>query len=368
MEYKRFVGIDLGKRMMEVRILEENKKPVKWQGKTDAVGRKKLYSRLKKADCVALEACSLAFKITREIQEQVGAKVIVLNPRKLAIIHQSLKKTDSEDAMKLARLIQRIPEEELPVVPPPSEKEENDRAIVHEKRFTTEERTRYINRLHSLFVAQGITTIKKKHLKTEKNRLTTINALKGRRLEEAQRIVEMLTVLEKQIAELDEERNKALDDNELTEYVMSVPGVGPDTALAFLAFIGDGSRFSQASEVSNYIGLVPKVDCSGDTVRYGGINKYYGCSAIRRVVVQASWALIRSKDAGDLGFKYYELKARRGTGIAIVAIARKLGELLWVLLRRRMHYRELNIERVNAKFKYYKLKLRVDNKKGQETA
>ena len=359
---KRFVGIDLSKKTMEVRILQDKMPIIKWHGKTDKVGRNRLYKKLNKNDCIALEACSMAFVMTKEIENTVGAKVIVLNPRELAIIYMSLKKTDSEDALKLARLIQRIPEEELPVVQPPSEKEENERAIVHEKSFVTKERTRYINRLHSLFVGQGITTITKKDLKNADKRITTIKPLKDRRIEEAERLLEILVLLESQIENLMEEQNKALEDNELTKHVMSVPGVGPDTAMAFLAFIGDGSRFSRPSQVSNYIGLVPKVDCSGDTNRYGSINKHHGCSAVRRVIVQAAWALIRSKDGGRLAQKYQDLKERKGAGIAIVAVARKLGEILWILVKNRYYYHGLNFERVNAKFKSYGLKIRVEEK------
>ena len=361
----RYVGIDLGKRTMEVRIID-GEKTRKWNGRTDAVSRRGLYSRLSKHDIVALEACSLAFVIAREIITEVGAEPIVLNPRKLAIIYQTTKKTDSEDAMKLARLVQRYPKEELAVVPLPSEKEQDERALVHEKGFMAEERIRFVNRLHSIFVRQGITTLKKADLSTSKSREKSIKLLEGRCLQEAERCAEVIDIFEQKLGILAEEQREALRDNELTPHVMSVPGVGPDTALAFLAFIGDGSRFTNPGEVSNYIGLVPRVDISGDIVHYGHIIKKHGCTAIRRVLVQAAWALVRSSSGGVLAAKYQELRSRRGGGVAIVAIARRLGELMWTLIRRRDHYWYFNQEKLTKKLKIYKLEKKLE--KGRSTA
>lgn len=354
----RYVGIDLGKRSMEVRIIDDADNGIrKWNGKTDLAGRARLYKQLKAGDLVALEACSLAFVMAREIIEQTEAKPIVLNPSRLAIIYRSLKKTDSEDAMKLARLIQRIPQAELPLVPLPTEEEQEIRALVHEKGFISDQRTRFINRLHSIFVRHGITTVRKSDLKTGKIREKILELLSGNagRQDEARRCVAAISLFEEQLAGLDEMQTEALKGNALTPHVMSVPGVGPDTAMAFLAFVGDGSRFTCSAEVSNYIGLVPRVDISGDTVHYGRINKKFGCKSIRRVLINAAWALVRSKHGGALAAKYKELRNCKGSGKAIVAIARKMGELLWVLVRRRTFYHHMMHENLTKKLKLYKL-------------
>ena len=355
---KRFVDIDLGKRTMEVRMMDCNGKVTKsWNAKTDKVGRRRLCQDLTSRDVVAIEACSLAFVIAREIQENAGAHVIILNAARLPIIFKSLKKTDSEDALKLARLILRIPEDELPTVPLPTEEEQEMRAQVHEMGFINKQRVRYVNRLHSIFVRHGITTVKKSHLKTQRMRDKTLELLSDapNLLAEANRCVSAIDLYEEQLAELKEKQIATLDKNELTQFVMSAPGVGPDTALAYLAFIGDGCRFSRAAEVSNYIGLVPRVDASGDTIRYGSIIKKHGCTPIRRVLVQAAWALIRSSDGGALAAKYIELRERRGAGRAIIAIARKLGELLWILVSRRIYYRDVAPEKLTKKLKNYKV-------------
>jgi transposase len=91
--------------------------------------------------------------------------------------------------------------------------------------------------------------------------------------------------------------------------------------------------------VSNYLGLAPRVDISGTLVRYGGITKA-GNGYLRALLVQAAWALIRTKCGGALKERYEYMTKEKGLGKkkAIVAIARRLGELLWTLLRQGTDY------------------------------
>jgi transposase len=353
---KRFIGIDLGKRMMEVRILEDGKKAVAWSGKTDIKGRRNLIFRLEEGDQVFIEACQLAFIIAREIFKQINCNVFVLNPHKLHIIWKTIKKTDAEDALKLARLGMRIPPEELPTVPLPSEEEEILRAAVHELQFIKRQRIRYINRLHSIYVAAGLTTLTKKDLKTQKGRKNSIQQLSGRRLLEALRIQSLIDIHEIQIKEIDEEQGRLLLNNDSAKYLLSIPGVGPGFAAVFTAFIGNGERFSSPKQVSNYCGLVPRVDQSGDTVHYGHIIKR-SCSEMRNVAVLAAWALTRSKYGGSLMKKYIKKASERGKMIAIVMLARRIVELSYLLVKMRMYYDNGELVEENPKLKMLKKKI-----------
>jgi len=87
--FKRAVGIDLGKRTMEVRFIDENEMIQAWNAQTDSVGREKLYAKLKEGDLVGIEVCSLAFIIAKEIKEKTKADVVVLNA--LEISHNICK-------------------------------------------------------------------------------------------------------------------------------------------------------------------------------------------------------------------------------------------------------------------------------------
>jgi transposase len=110
-------------------------------------------------------------------------------------------------------------------------------------------------------------------------------------------------------------------------------------ALTFVAYVGDVRRFENASQVSNYLGLVPRVDISGTLVRYGRITKQ-GNGCLRALLVQAAWALIRSKGGGALRERYWYMTEGKGLGKkkSIVAIARRLAELLYSLMKNGTEY------------------------------
>ena len=120
---RRYVGIDLGKREYTMAIIEANGKARIHQVKTSGQGRQGLHRLLTKVDKAALEAGNLAFVVAGEILTRVGCEVRVLNAAKLPFIWDAPTKTDKEDALKLARLVEERRDEKLPIVPLPSEKE-----------------------------------------------------------------------------------------------------------------------------------------------------------------------------------------------------------------------------------------------------
>lgn len=355
---QRYVGIDLGKRTMEVRI-KNGDQFICWNGKTDSVGREKLMRLLLPSDRIGLEAGNLAFQIAKQIMKEVGSEVLVLNPGDLQIIYKSTKKTDKEDALKIVRMIEKFSNDELPIVTIPSEAEEENRALVSQMIFHKEMRTQLINRLHSEYLKAGIVDIKKSDLKTKANREKAKQRLEEPNSIKAVELLEkLISDVESNIEELDEQKTEALKKVDTIPFLMSIPGVGPELALAFSAYIGDGSRFSNAGQTTNYVGLVPRVDISGDTIRYGHITKK-GCVQIRRVAIQGAWALVRSKWGGALQKKYFKIAGRRGKGIAIVAIARRLIELMWTLSVKRTYYWYMPAENIEEKLKKYKIGIKA---------
>lgn len=193
------VGLDLGKRTYEMCLITKDNKVIRTGGKTDFSGLDKLCTKLSKDDVVAMEACNLAFRIERILSEKVGCRVIILNPGRLAIIFMSTRKTDKEDSMKLARYIRSHEEDEMPVVTPPSNEEWARRKLLSEYRSLKAQRTREINRLHAIFEHAGFTQFTRKDMCVPKNREEILALLKGYEKEEADRLVERLSLLEKQV-------------------------------------------------------------------------------------------------------------------------------------------------------------------------
>ena len=339
MEQKRFVGIDLGKRTYEMKIIGINGKVTGTNGQTNPSGRKLLYRKLLATDRVAIEVCSLGMVMAKEIQKEVGCEVVLLNPSQLALIYRSLKKNDKEDALKLARLVQKYTNEELPKVELPTEHEENLRQILTEIRQLKNDRTKEINRLHAIFVECGITEIKKKDLATIDNRIKCIKMLKGIALAQAERILKKLELVETQTDEVEELLDKEIDGDKNIEKLTEIPGVGKQLASAYVAFIGDGSRFPNASTIGAATGLVPRLDMSSTVCRMGHITKC-GNKNLRTLLILAAWSHVRSRDGGALKdkFLYMTQFQSKGKKIAIVAIARKLAELMYILLKNDTSY------------------------------
>ena len=329
----RHVGIDLGKRTYELAIVGKGGKVEKSNGLTCVAGRQKLYKKLRPNDKVALEAGNLAFIIAKELEAAVGCRVYVLNPSHLPMIYGSMKKTDKEDSLKLAHIVEDFQEERLPTVPVPSDQEMKRRKILAGYRRAQQSRSREINKLHALFLAQGITTKVRADLATSEERKEAIKELTGLELEEAEYLVSCLELHEQRIEAMERHMKKESGGDEVIKRLQSIPGVGPMVAFAFVAHIGV-DRFENASQVSNYLGLVPRVYISGDTVRYGRITKR-GNGYLRALLVQAAWALTRTRKGGKLKerYEYMTKEKSKSKKKAIVAVARRLAELLYVLMR-----------------------------------
>lgn len=339
MSQRRLVGIDLGKRTYEMKIIAPNGKVTGTNGKTSPAGRKALYEKLLPNDRVAIEVCSLAMVMAKEIEKKVGCEVVLLNPSQIALIYRSVKKNDQEDALKLARLVQKFDNDELPTVNLPTEHEENIRQILTELRQLKNDRTKEINRLHAVFLECGITEVKRKDLGTSIARERTIKILKGMSYSQAERLLKKLELIDDQIEEVEKLLDIELEGDRNVEKLIEIPGVGKQLASAYIAFIGDGSRFPNVSSIGAATGLVPRLDMSSTICRLGHITKC-GNKNLRSLLIMAAWSHVRAKNGGAIKDKFiYMTKTKsKGKKIAIVAAARKLAELMYTILKNDTSY------------------------------
>jgi transposase len=324
--------------------------------KTDEKGRRQLCSFLRKEDLVAMEVCGYANMLARILMKQVGCEVRLLNPGALAMIWKSRKKTDKEDALKIGKYLRDTPEAERVEVPLLSEEEEGFRADITMKEFLKKERTMAINRLHAFYGNEGIIDVTRGDLKDDAGRKARHGELSERSQVYAQLLEEQLVLLEKQLKAMEETVDEKTRNHELAPYVMSIPGVGLGIAAVLIAYLGDGKRFSKPGEVANYAGFAPRVDCSGDTNRYGSIARYSYCHPIRAVVLEGVWSINRCGYGGPLKAKFQSLAARMNKRKSAVAVARKLVTLAWLLIKRREYYSGIDTDTLKKKLRYYKVR------------
>jgi transposase len=151
-------------------------------------------------------------------------------------------------------------------------------------------------------------------------------------------LLELLDRLNPTIAELMQAIEAEVEKYPAAQRLMTHPGVGALTALAFVLIIGEAERFQCGKQIAAYLGLVPLEKSSGNRRRLGHITKQ-GSSIARFLLVEAAQVTVRSLP--EWRSKYVHLTMRRGRKIAKVAMARKLAVRLYWMMRKEWDYEQL---------------------------
>jgi transposase len=139
------------------------------------------------------------------------------------------------------------------------------------------------------------------------------------------------------IAELSQAIEQEAEKHPEARRLMTHPGVGALTALAFVPIIGNAERFSRGKQVASYLGLVPLEKSSGNRRRLGHITKQ-GSSMLRFLLVEAAQVTVRSLP--EWRSQYFGLTLRRGRKTAKVAMARRLAIRLYWMWRQGWDYQQ----------------------------
>ena len=129
----------------------------------------------------------------------------------------------------------------------------------------------------------------------------------------------LLTMLNQQISKLDRAVQQAAEENPQSKLLMTQPGVGPNTALAFVLTIGDVGRFRRGKQVASYLGLIPREASSGGRQKLGAISKQ-GNRMLRSLLVEAAQVAV-VHDPG-LRKQYHHRCHQKPKAVAKVAVAR----------------------------------------------
>jgi len=147
--------------------------------------------------------------------------------------------------------------------------------------------------------------------------------------------------------------------------LMTVPGVNVICAASFLAAIGDIRRFQTSRQLVAYLGLDPKVRQSGSEPARGGRISKRGSASARWALVEAAWSVVHQP--GPLRAFYERIRARRGHGIAVVAVARKLAVLFWCLLTHGEDYAHGQPSLTAKKLRLLEIRAGAPTRKGKPT-
>ena len=143
-----------------------------------------------------------------------------------------------------------------------------------------------------------------------------------------------------QIEEADAVIKKTADENEACQRLVAIPGIGPVTATAVIAAIGNGAAFRKGREFAAWMGVVPGEYSTGGKQKLLGISKR-GNPYLRRLFVQGARAVLQqsAKQSSGLSTWLAQLTSRTHRNVAAVALANKLARMAWAVLAKNEPYR-----------------------------
>ena len=330
------VGIDLGKTTFHLVGLNVS---------GEVVVRKK-YSRKQllhftanlRVALIGMEACGGSHFLGRALREQ-GHEVRLI-PAQYVKPYVKTNKSDYIDAEAIAEAVGRP---RMRFVPIKSDNQLDTQSLHRVRERWVMRRTAVVNQIRGLLLERGITL--------RKGRCPLEAALPGILEDATAKLSGALRLLLAQLKlELDQLATRLEDADALLQKIAqeseacrrldAIPGIGPVTATAIIAAIGNGAAFGKGREFAAWVGLVPGEHSTGGKQKLLGISKR-GNSYLRRLFVQGARAVLqfREKQSSGLSAWLAQLTSRVHHNVAGVALANKLARMAWAVLAKGEVYR-----------------------------
>jgi transposase len=314
----------------------------------DAQGRVVVRKRLRRAAVeryfasrppalVGIEACGSAHHWARLLLAQ-GHEVRLL-PAAYVKPYVKRNKTDQRDAEAICEAVRRP---SMRLVAVKSVAQQCDRAVQRSRDLLVRQRTQLMNAIRAMLSEMGI--VAAQGLKGFAALTAMIEAsdaaIPAALLPSLEALVRQWRQLDAEVAVLERRIQALAHDNEAARRLMSIPGIGPLTAHAMVAAVGEGRQFRSARDFAAWVGLTPKEASSGNKRRSGKISRA-GDGSLRRLFVLGASAWLRHavKRPDKAGPWLSGILARRPVKVAIVAQAAKTARIAWAVLTSGQSYR-----------------------------
>jgi transposase len=287
---------------------------------------------------VGMEACASAHHWARQLQA-MGHHVQLLPPQyvKPFLLGQ---KNDANDA---AAICTAMSHPEIPRVTVKTIAQQDVQALHRVRTTRMKQRTALINQMRGLLAEYGIViAVSPAALRKAIPELLE-DADNGLSFDLRQLLAELydeLVAIDQRVAELTQRIERTVRTHDAGKRLLEIPGIGPLTASALLATIGDARQFKNGRQMAAFLGLVPRQHSSGGKTRLLGIHKH-GDSYLRGLLVHGARSVLRvAADKPDDRSRWLmTLTTRRHPNIATVAQANKTARIAWAILARQEHYR-----------------------------
>ena len=293
---------------------------------------REFYSELPRPVRVGVEAIG-PMQWFLNLLEELGIECQVGDATKIRAAEPRKQKHDRRDAELILKL---LVERRFPAIWRPSKEQLDLRALLLHRHHWVRLRTQIQNALQAIALANGLRRGPGLWSYDGQAKIAFLplppHASYRRSLLQAlyRKMEEEIEQLSAQVAEQAERRSGA-------QLLMTHPGVGPVTALATDVFLGDPQRFADGKALASYVGLIPREYSSGARQRLGALTKQ-GSPFLRFLWNEASAHAARHDP--ELQRFYRRKLVHKGLGKARVAVARKLGIRLWIMLRDQIDYQE----------------------------
>jgi transposase len=330
------LGIDLAKNVFQVHGVDEKGRTVLQR----QLRRRQLlpFVAQLRPCLVAMEACGGAHYWAREIAKH-GHEVRLMSPRFVRPYVKS-NKNDARDAEAICEAVGRP---SMRFVTVKIQAQQDMLALHRVRSLLIRERTALMNQMRGLLaeygvvVAQGTLQLRRALSLILEDRDNGVSALLRELLAE---MSERLRFFEERLKRYDQRIAEFARADQRAGRLMAVEGVGPLTATALIAAVGDARQFHSGRELSAWLGLVPRQQSSGGRCVLLGISKR-GDRYLRTLLIHGARATLRfaARKRDPRSRWIGAVRERRGTNIAAVALANKNARILWALLARSEDYR-----------------------------
>jgi transposase len=330
------LGIDLGKTVFHLVGLDSSGQVVvrKRCSRTQLLA----FTGNLQVQLIGMEACSGAHFLGKALRAQ--GHDVRLMPAQYVKPYVKTNKSDYIDAEAIAEAVQRP---RMRFVPIKTEEQLDLQALHRVRERWVMRRTAVVNQIRSLLLERGLTLPKgRSHLGEMLPRILEDAELKlsgAFRVLLAQLKLE-LEQLAARIEQMDMVIQQEARENESCQRLTTIPGVGPVTATALIAAVGNGSAFGKGRDLSAWMGIVPGEYSTGGKQKLLGISKR-GNKYLRRLFVQGARSVLqqRHKQAPGLSRWLAQLLARTHQNVVVVALANKLVRIAWAVLCKNENYR-----------------------------
>jgi transposase len=322
------IGLDLAKAVFQVHGADDR-------------GRTVLKKQLKRAQVLAffanltpckigMEACGSAHYWARKLIT-MGHEVVLIPPQYV----KPFVKRNKNDAADAEAICEAVTRPNMPSVPVKSVEQQAILSLHRARQGFVKARTAQANQIRGLLaeygfaIPQGIGHIAKRVPEIIED---GENDLPGNFRLLIQRLVDHLKELDRQVDGLELEIQQWHKNNPLSQKVAKIPGIGPITATAMIATIGDARQFENGRQLAAWLGIVPKQHSTGGKARLLGISKR-GDRYLRTLLIHGARAVIRiAERKADAESWVKRLLERRHKNVAAVALANKNARTIWALL------------------------------------